>query len=69
MVSLWRSWLVTFSLLAAASSPTIAQPNDLLIVPGQRLGRWELGKPLAAYDLGQPGSHTEQKTRDIAWND
>ncbi|MDR7523290.1 MAG: alginate lyase family protein, partial [Armatimonadota bacterium] len=31
-----------------------AQENDYRIVPGQRIGRFELGRPLEAYGLGQP---------------
>lgn len=36
-------------------SSGFAQENDYLIVPGQRVGRWELGKPLDAYGFGQGG--------------
>lgn len=37
------------------------QENDYRIVPGQRMGRYELGKPVETYNLGRPtwqGTHT-----------
>lgn len=52
----WMAFLVigllTVGLLSIPSG--LAQENDYLIVPGQRVGRWELGKPLDAYGFGPP---------------
>src|SRR3990170_1632690 len=48
------------SLLSA--SVGIAQEGNYLIAPGQRVGRWELGKPVEAYSFGQPQGRWEGKT-------
>ncbi len=76
LLSILHKWLVLLTLwgliifqVVPMPSSSMAQTNDYLIVPGQRLGRWELGKPLSAYDFGQPRSHTEQKVREVAWDD
>jgi endo-1,4-beta-xylanase len=39
-----------------------AQQDDYRIVPGQRIGRWELRKPLSAYDLPRPSGRWESAT-------
>lgn len=39
-----------------------AQENDYRIVPGQRVGRWELRKSLGAYELGRPSWEWEGRT-------
>ena len=39
-----------------------AQQDDHRIVPGQRIGRWELKKPLSAYDLPRPSARWESAT-------
>lgn len=43
--------LLMVSLLAVAAG--VAQENDYRVVPGQRVGRFELGKPVGAFNLGQ----------------
>ena len=53
----WMAFLV-IGLLAVGLLPIpsgFAQENDYLIVPGQRVGWWELSKPLDAYGFGQGG--------------
>ncbi len=49
--------LLALGLLPISSG--LAQENDYLIVPGQRVGPWELGKTLDAYRFGQQGSRWE----------
>lgn len=44
--------LLAVGLLPISSG--FAQENDYLIVPGQRVGRWNVGLPLDAYGLGPP---------------
>jgi hypothetical protein len=54
-----RGTFLVIGLLAAGLLPLssgFAQENDYLIVPGQRVGRWELGKPVGTYQFGQQGS-------------
>jgi len=43
---------------------SLAQESDYLIVPGQRLGRWEIGKALDTYGFGEPRARWEGKTQD-----
>lgn len=64
--------LLTFQLNPLSPPATLnafAQQSDYLIVPGQRFGKWELGKPLSGYGFGDPTQHFEQKANDIPWND
>jgi hypothetical protein len=46
--------VVLVGLLWSSFSTGVAQENDYRIVPGQRIGRFNLGRPLDAYGLGQP---------------
>ncbi len=55
--------LVSLAALLGLPVPSIvAQENDYRIVPGQRVGRWELGKALSAYRLGRPTWQWESRT-------
>lgn len=57
--------LAIFLFLQVSLIPsTKAQQNDYLIVPGERVGRFELGKRIDAYGFGQPGSRWDGKTSD-----
>ncbi len=53
--------LLTVALLPNPTSG-FAQENDYLIVPGQRVGRWEVGRPIDAYGFGQQVSRWEGTT-------
>ena len=46
--------LLAVGLLPISSG--FAQENDYLVVPGQRVGRWELGRQVDTYQFGQRGS-------------
>ena len=54
--------MLAASLLVVSSGK--AQESDYLIVSGQRLAKWELGKPLDAYELGQSRGRWEGRTAD-----
>jgi hypothetical protein len=56
--------VLALAVLSILPSSTLAQDNDYLIVPGQRVGRWELGKPLDAYGFGQPLARWEGRAQD-----
>lgn len=55
---------LTFLMAQQAStySTTLTQEPDYLVVPGNRLGKWELGKNLDAYAFGRAASQWEGKT-------
>ncbi len=56
--------VVALTIAPIPASNVGAQTNDYRIIPGQRLGKYELDKPLAAYNLGQPswqGTGTTQR--------
>jgi len=46
-----------------------AQETDYLIVPGQRVGRWQLGVPFDLRGLGRQAWRWEGKGRDIPYYD
>jgi hypothetical protein len=54
--------LVLTTLIALHVRGTSAQENDYRIVPGQRIGRWELRRPLSVFGLGQPSWEWESRT-------
>lgn len=47
------SGMVLLMVFLLAVSVGVTQENDYRIVPGQRVGRFELGKPLDAFNLGR----------------
>lgn len=61
--------IVLMAFLPVSPGRAQAQDSDYLIVPGQRVGRWELGKPLDAYGLGQARSRWEGRADGTAYYD
>lgn len=61
--------LAVLVLLTVVQLPTRAQENDYLIVPGQRVGPWELGNNLETYRFGQPFSRWVQAEGNQVWAD
>lgn len=57
--------LVAASLLIIPGSWVSAQESDHRIIPGQRVGHWELGKPLLTYQLGPARYRWEDKDNGI----
>jgi hypothetical protein len=67
-------WLVSglacaLGLLSLLTPAGLAQPDDYLIVPGERVGRWLLGKPFDIRGLGRSAWRWAGKGRDIAYYD
>jgi endo-1,4-beta-xylanase len=62
--------IVSIALITMHAQGTAAQENDYQIVPRQRVGRWELRKPLSIYGLGQPSWRWESRTpTGVAYSD
>ncbi len=64
--------ILTICLLAVSLLPistSVAQENDYLIVAGQRVGKWELGKAVDAYGFGRQGGKWEGTAGGRAYYD
>lgn len=61
--------VVVLALAFLSSATGLAQEADDLIVPGQRVGRWQLGVPFDVRGLGRQAWRWEGKGRDIAYYD
>ena len=61
--------VLTLSLALLLNPTSFAQEYDYVIVPGQRVGRWPLGRPMDIAALGRPSWRWEGKGRDIPYFD
>jgi hypothetical protein len=63
LLAVASSFVVLCAFSAWLFSDAPAEENDYRIVPGERIGRFQLGRPLDAYGLGPPSWHFTGTTR------